>query len=366
VTERLDVGVIGVGSMGSNHARVYATATDARLVGVADADGERARRVAAEYDTVARPRDALLSAADAVSIAVPTRFHASVVGEAIAADVHALVEKPFVRDVQTGRRLATAARDRDLVLQVGHIERFNPAVETVRDLVDEHRILSARADRLGPPVDRDDRNSVVMDLMIHDIDILSTLLEAEVESVTAAAAGDGAYCTAQLTFETGTVATVTASRTCQKRTRKLELADPDRLLEVDYVDQSVRIHRQADPSYRTTDDGVRYRNQRVTEHPFVDAREPLKAELEAFLASVRAGDPPAVTAEEALRAVELAHTIRAQVGIGRDGDSEAGPEPESGTESPSESDSDPDSDFDPDRDPNPTSERQDPPGGESA
>jgi predicted dehydrogenase len=314
--EPVDVGVIGVGTMGLNHARIYDEFNSTRLVGVADTDPDRASEVADRYDTEAMSRSALIDAVEAVSVVVPTRFHAEIARETIGADVHTLVEKPFVRDPGVGRELISLADDHDIVLQVGHIERFNPAVSAVMDIVSEMDPVSVDANRLGPPVDRDGDDGVVMDLMIHDIDILLTLVDSPVESVSATGTEDGQYSTAQFTFENGVVGTLTASRVNQKRARTLDIASPDQLVEVDYFDQSVRIHRQADPSYEPTNGGVTYRNERVTEHPFVDTREPLKCELEAFTEAVENGKDPRVTPREALRAVEMAHTIRDQIGDG--------------------------------------------------
>lgn len=312
-TEPVDVGVIGVGAMGINHARIYDEFNSTRLVGVADTDADRASEVADKYDTEAMSRSALIDAAEAVSVVVPTQFHAQIARETIGAGVHTLVEKPFVRDADVGRELISLADEHDVVLQVGHIERFNPAVSAVMDITDDMNLVSVNANRLGPPVDRDGDDGVVMDLMIHDIDILLTLVDAAVESVSATGTDDGRYGTAQFTFENGVVGTLTASRVNQKRARTLDIADPEQLVEVDYFDQSVRIHRQADPSYEPTNGSVTYRNERVTEHPFVDTREPLKCELEAFIEAATNGMKPRVTPREALRAVEMAHTIRDQI-----------------------------------------------------
>ncbi|WP_142859303.1 Gfo/Idh/MocA family protein [Salinigranum halophilum] len=315
--DTVDVGVIGVGTMGINHARIYDEFNSTRLVGVADTDAARASEVADRYDTRPMSQSALVDAVDAVSVVVPTRHHARIARETIQAGVHTLVEKPFVRDPEVGRELMALADERDVVLQVGHIERFNPAVSAVMDITEEMDLVSVSANRLGPPVDRDGNDGVVMDLMIHDIDILLTLVDAAVESVSATGTDDGRYGTAQFAFENGVVGTLTASRVNQKRARTLDVADPEQLVEVDYFDQSVRIHRQADPSYEPTNGGVTYRNERVTEHPFVDTREPLKCELEAFVTAVNNGTEPRVTPREALRAVEMAHTIRDQIGDGQ-------------------------------------------------
>jgi predicted dehydrogenase len=324
VTDPVAAGVVGVGSMGANHARVYHECNDVDLIGVADADADTAESVARRYDTRPRRVTTLVDAADVVSVAVPTRHHARVVRQALEADADVLVEKPFVREVQRGRELAALARERDAVLQVGHIERFNPAVRTLFDLVSDLDVVSVRADRVGPPVDRDFRDDVVMDLMIHDIDVVLSLVDGGVETVSAAGTAEGQYSTAQLTFDSGVVGTLTASRVNQKRARKLTVVAADQLVEVDYFDQSLRIHRQSEPSYEATNGDFRYQQKRVTEQPLVDTREPLKCELEAFVEAARDGTDPEVTPAEALRAVEMAHTIGERAGLRADATAAAG------------------------------------------
>ncbi len=316
-TDPLAVGVVGVGSMGVNHARIYDSLPDVDLVGVTDADPDRAAEVADRYDTRVLPKDELLDSADAVSVVVPTRFHADTVRQCLDEGVHVLVEKPFVADLETGADLAAEAAERGLTLQVGHVERFNPAVSALSDLVSDLDLIAISADRIGPPVDRDSSDDVVMDLMIHDIDILLQLVDADVASIAATGTADGAYSTTQLTFADGTVGSLTASRVSQRRQRKLEVTASDRLIELDYLDQSIRVHRQAEPAYEATNDGVRYRNKRVTEQPLIDTAEPLKRELGAFVTAVREGTTPLVTADDALRAIEVAQTVRERMATAR-------------------------------------------------
>lgn len=313
MTDRVRTGVVGVGSMGRHHARVYSELPGVELVGVADLDRERAAEVAAAFDTRVRDQDELLSVADAVSIVVPTRHHEAVARSAIDAGTHLLVEKPFVDDTEAGREIIGAARASDLVLQVGHVERFNPAVQSLEDVVAEVDPIAFAARRQGPPVDRDTSDSVVFDLMIHDIDIVCSLADAPVSSVTAAGIRDGGHVLAQLTFDDGTAAALTASRVTQRRIRDLSVTAEDCHVEVDYVDQSVRIHRHSLPEYVATDGDVRYRHESVIERPTVETGEPLKNELDEFAEAARTGDRPRTAGEEGLRAVELATRIERAV-----------------------------------------------------
>ena len=309
----LRVGVVGVGNMGRHHARVYSELPAAHLVGVSDADPERARSVAGEYGTDAYDRSDLLSAVDAVSVAVPTRYHAEVATAALDAGVSVLVEKPVVTDPEEGRELRRHARQADAVVQVGHVERFNPAVESLRDVLasEKGEVLAIDARRQGPPVDRDSTDSVVMDLMIHDIDLLTSLVPGEAVEVNGVSAADGRHVVATFAFESGVGASLTASRVSQQRVRELVVSGADYQVEVDYQSQSVRIHRDSFPEYVADDGDLRYRNESLVERPMVSNGEPLKAELAAFVDAVESGSEPAVTLDDGLRAVEIARRVEA-------------------------------------------------------
>jgi len=309
VSDDLRVGVVGVGSMGRNHARVYDELPGAELVGVADADAERASEVADAHATRAFETPDLLDVVDAVSVVVPTAYHADVLEDCVDAGVHALVEKPFVADVETGRRIAARAREEDVTLQVGHIERFNPAVRTVADIVGNLDVLAVDAERLGPPLDRDLGSNVVHDLMIHDLDVVCALLGGTPESVTAAGGHDGQYATATCTFPDGVVASFTASRVTQQKVRQLAITARECQVLVDYTDQSVEIHRSSAPEYVAGNGGFRHRTESVVERPMVDNGEPLAHELRAFLEAARNGTEPVVSAEDGLRALELATRV---------------------------------------------------------
>jgi predicted dehydrogenase len=309
----LRVGVVGVGTMGRHHARVYSELPDTQLVGVSDADAERARSVADEYGTDAYDQERLLSAVDAVSVAVPTRYHTAVATAALDASVSVLVEKPVVTDPEEGRELRRHASGTDAVVQVGHVERFNPAVESLRDVLasEDGEVLAIDARRQGPPVDRDSTDSVVMDLMIHDIDLLTSLVPGEAVEVNAVSAADGRHVVATFAFESGVGASLTASRVSQQRVRELVVSAADYQVEVDYQSQSVRIHRDSFPEYVADDGDLRYRNESLVERPMVSNGEPLKAELAAFVDCVQSGSEPAVTLDDGLRAVEIAQRVEA-------------------------------------------------------
>ncbi|QKY21957.1 Gfo/Idh/MocA family oxidoreductase (plasmid) [Halolamina sp. CBA1230] len=309
MSDPLRTGVIGVGSMGRNHARVYRELAESELVGVEDADVSAAAAAATEFDTSIFEPAELLDAVDAVSVAVPTSAHAPVVRDCIDAGVDVLVEKPFVADPEVGRELAAAAEAAGVTIQVGHVERFNPAVRTLFSAFQNLSVVAVTAERLGPPVERDIEADVAFDLMIHDIDLLCTLLDDEPALVSAAGI-DGEYATATWDGD-GVVATLTASRLTQERVRRLSVTAEDCRVVVDLLDQTVSVHRRSRPEYVAADGDVRHRIESVVERPFVESGEPLKRELSAFLDAAANETEPLVTAEDGIRAVELAGQVSA-------------------------------------------------------
>lgn len=308
---RVAAGVVGVGSMGQNHARVYSELPDTTLVGVHDVDGDQAAKTAAEYRARPMPRAELLEAVDVASVAVPTRHHFDAVAACIDHGVDVLVEKPFVDDVEQGRELADRAREAGVTLQVGHIERFNPATQVLADIVPDLDVVAIEIDRLGPPLDRHNEDNVVMDLMIHDLDILLSLVDDDVTSLSAVA-HDERHASAQFKFAGDSVATLTTSRVTQQKVRQLSLTALSCRVNVDFVSQSVEIHRRSVPEYVEADGDIRHRHESVVERPMVETEEPLKAELSSFVEAARTGAEPLVTAEDALSVLAMLEQIETE------------------------------------------------------
>jgi predicted dehydrogenase len=300
----LTAGVVGTGTMGGHHARVYAEHRDIEFVGVHDADHDRARSVAGEDDAVARSLEDLLDRADILSIAVPTEYHYDIASRAIDAGVHVLVEKPLVDRQTRGEDLVSQAERNDVILQVGHIERFNPATQVLADIVPDLDVVAVDIDRLGPPLDRENEDNVVMDLMIHDLDILLSLVDEDVTKLSAVARDD-CYVTSQFKFGDDSVATVTASRLTQEKVRTLSITAVSCRVNVDFIGQSVEIHRRSLPEYVESDGDIRYRHESVVERPMIETGEPLKAELASFVAAVETGTEPVVTPADALEVLEM-------------------------------------------------------------
>lgn len=305
--------VVGVGAMGQNHARVYRELPDVELYGVYDADHQRARAVAEDYNTVARSMADLLEGADVASVAVPTEYHYDTARECIDADVDVLVEKPFVPEPSEGQDLVELADRRDVTLQVGHIERFNPAIRKLMDIVEGLDVIAVEARRLGPPVDGDREidETAVMDLMVHDLDIVTALVDEPVNRVDAVGTARARYAAANLEFASGVVGQLTASRVTQEKERRLTLSAESCRVKVDYIDQAIEIHRQSFPQYIEEDGDVHYHHENVVERVSVAKEEPLKAELSSFVGAATGGTEPVVSGEDGLRALRLARTIEA-------------------------------------------------------
>lgn len=302
--------VIGVGKMGRHHARVYSELPDVNLVGVYDVDDDQAREVANDHGSRAMNMEALVHAADVASIAVPTQFHADMAEKCIDHGVDVLVEKPFVDDPEVGRDLLDRANQKGVTMQVGHVERFNPAIRTLADIVADLDVIAIDTQRLGPPPEgRQVDESAVLDLMIHDIDVVLAMLGEEPDEITAHGIKNNQYATADLEFDDGIIASLTASRVTQQRVRKLSITAEDCRVNVDYIDRSVEIHRHSLPEYIEDNGDVRYRHESIVERPTVQTGEPLKNELEAFVTAATTDADPVVSGEDGLRVLEVARKI---------------------------------------------------------
>ncbi|WP_345784904.1 Gfo/Idh/MocA family oxidoreductase [Natrinema sp. 1APR25-10V2] len=308
----IDVGVIGVGSMGQHHARIYDELPNANLVGVTDVDETQAEETAAKHGVEALDRESLLEAVDAVSVVVPTQFHYDVVTQCLDANVATFVEKPVLDDLEQADALQSRVERADVPVQVGHIERFNPAVTTLEQLIDDLTIVSVRAQRLGPAPDREIEDSAVLDLMIHDIDIVLSLLDDDPVSVTSAGVDGNRHASALLEFEGGTMASLTASRKTQKKVRTLEITAEECLIELDYINQSIEIHRNSVPEYIEQDGDVRFKHESIVERPTITNAEPLQKELASFVDVVEAHGVPEVTVKDGIAALSVALEIEAK------------------------------------------------------
>ncbi len=307
--EQLDVGVIGVGSMGKHHARVYNKLPEANLVGVCDDDDEQAREVAQQYATEAIRQTALLERTDAVSIAVPTQYHFETAQACLDAGVATFIEKPILGSLERADAFQTAVNHADIPVQVGHIERFNPAVSKLAEIIPDLSVVSIRAQRLGPPPERTIDDSAVTDLMIHDIDVVLSLLGESPVDVHSAGVDDNRHAAALLEFESETMANLIASRKTQRKVRTLEITAEECYVELDYIDQSIEIHRNSMPEYIRENGGVRFKHESIIERPSVSNAEPLREELASFCEAAATGGEPDVTVADGIEALAVARWI---------------------------------------------------------
>jgi predicted dehydrogenase len=303
----LRVGVVGVGYLGQHHARIYAGLDDVELVGVADTNVERARTVAAQYGT-APFSDAreLHGRVDAVSIAVPTASHVEIALPFIERGVGVLVEKPIAARVDEADRLLEAAARHGAVLAAGHTERFNPAVASARPIIQNPRFVEVH--RLGVFPSRSLDIDVVFDLMIHDLDLLLSIVGspvADVEAVGVAVLTPRIdIANARIRFASGCIANVTASRISRDRVRKIRFFQQDAYVSIDYAAQELDVYRLVSENGRPTIQGGRLN---------VQNEEPLRRELADFATAVRTGGRPGVTGEEARAALALATVVAAKM-----------------------------------------------------
>jgi predicted dehydrogenase len=288
--KRMRAGVVGAGHMGQYHILVYAELWDVDLVGLVDVDESKVARLSAQYDTQGFTdyRD-LFGKVDIVSVAVPTPLHFQVARDFLEAGIGVLIEKPLTPTLEEARELFRIARERNIVAHVGHVERFNGAVQELRKIVVNPILVESR--RLGPFVPRVQSDTVVMDLMIHDIDIVLGLVDAEIRRIVTSGAkvhsAQPDVANVQIVFENGAIANITASRATEQKIRTLAITQPDAYIFLNYRDQDIQIHRRAASEYILNRESIRYRQESFVEHLFVHKENPLKLEILHALNAVR-------------------------------------------------------------------------------
>ena len=302
----LRVGVIGVGHLGRHHARILGTMPGVQLVGVVDNSEARAKEIAAASNTAAFTEwQALEGKVDAVTVAVPTESHLDVAMAFIERGVHVLVEKPLARSVEEADRLVNAAAVRGVTLAVGHTERFNPAVAEARRLLHGPRFIEAH--RLGTFPERSLDIDVVFDLMIHDLDIVLSIVGEPTVSVEAVGVPVLTpridIANVRLRFAGGCIANLTASRISRDRIRKIRFFQPKAYLSVDYAAQEVEHWTLGPPEAGSPRPSIHGGKLEVTKD------EPLRRELDDFVTAVRDGRAPGVTGEQGREALRLAAVI---------------------------------------------------------
>jgi predicted dehydrogenase len=322
--EKARVGVVGVGHLGDHHARIFSQVSEAELVGVNDIDVEKGKRVAQRYGTKHFENlDDLLKETDAVSLVVPTTAHFPLAQVILERGKDLLIEKPVTETVEQAEELIKLAQKKSAILQVGHIERFNPAFKAIEKyqpnpkFIESHRM--AQFDPRGTDV------AVILDLMIHDIDLILSLVKSPIEQIEAAgvpviAEGED-ICNARLTFENGCVANITASRISARSLRKMRLFQKDSYISLDFLQKSVEIYKlvEADRISREEKEKKtvvgnipveKVGKTIIYQRPEICDQDMLTSELESFLNSVRIRIPPKVSGEDGKKALEVALQIK--------------------------------------------------------
>ncbi|HEY4745153.1 MAG TPA: Gfo/Idh/MocA family oxidoreductase [Desulfuromonadaceae bacterium] len=307
----LRAAVIGVGYLGNFHAQKYAAIQDVELVGVVDSDPGRAAQVAAALGTHSfHDHRELIGRVDAVSVVVPTQFHHAVARDFLSAGVHMLIEKPITVTIAEADELIAIADEKRVVFQVGHLERFNPALVALGDVLTEPLFIESV--RIAPFKPRGTDVNVVLDLMIHDIDIIQHIVGSPVERIDAIGApvftGEEDIANARIVFKSGCVANVTASRISLKSERKMRIFQRDAYITLDFQNRKVLVASKGSGELFP---GVP--NVKVDERELGEA-DALRSEIESFIAAIRGESQPQVSGRDGRMALETALKINEALG----------------------------------------------------
>ncbi len=308
------VGVVGTGIMGERHTRVYSTLKHAHLVGIADQNVERGKSIAERYATnYFKDYRQLLAEVDAVTIAASTPAHFDLAMEALDHNVNVLVEKPLTETVKQGKELVAKAKACHKILQVGHIERFNPAYMELKSVTEGMKIAAINIRRLSPFDTSNTDVDVILDLMIHDLDLVMDLAASSLEGFNAWGRSFSThtvdYAVANFSFRNGPIASLFASRITQQKVRAIEVTAEGAYIEADLLGKSLLIYRRTLPEF----DSAKYRQESIIERIHVPMIEPLSLELTHFLKSIINNTPTNVPGEAGLKAVQLAQAVSDQI-----------------------------------------------------
>ncbi len=317
--EQLRVGVIGAGRMGQRHCRIYANLRRVTLAGVCDSFRQSGEQTARQYDApFYTSLEDLLANVDAVSIATPTPSHFDLARQCLEYGVHVLIEKPIAETLEQAEALARIAEASGRVAMIGHIERFNPAYIELKNVLEGLRVLAVNFRRLSAVEGSNKDVDVVMDLMIHDTNLVLDLMGRAPDRLSAfgltAFSGTIDHAVAQLGYDGGPLLSLTASRITEHKVRTIEVTAREAYVECDLLNKSILVHRQTVGEYlQHNHRGVKYRQESIVERIQVPVFEPLFLELQHFVECVLEGKAPSVTARDGLRAMELVERVRGDI-----------------------------------------------------
>ncbi|ABZ95730.1 Oxidoreductase [Leptospira biflexa serovar Patoc strain 'Patoc 1 (Ames)'] len=314
--KKVRLGVIGTGHMGQYHVNVAKQLTDAELIGIFDASAERATQIAEKHKTKAFGTiEDLLKETDAIIIAAPTFLHHKIAKQALTEKKHVLVEKPISQTVEEAKELVNLAKQNNLILQVGHVERFNGAVLELGKIAEHPILIESR--RIAPYNSRITDVGVVLDMMIHDIDIVLNLVKSEVTEVKAVGSSIVSnhedVATVVLKFANGCVASLNASRSSQAKIRTLNISQKDSYVFLDFTNQEIELHRQASSTTQLGSGEIKYRQESIVEKIFVHKDNPLKQEHEHFVKCIKGESEPMVKGDSDIKTLEVAYKILEEI-----------------------------------------------------
>ncbi|MEA2103839.1 MAG: Gfo/Idh/MocA family oxidoreductase [Candidatus Cloacimonadota bacterium] len=324
----MKVGVLGVGHLGQHHARNYMEMDSTKLIGIFDTDEVRAKEIAKRIDCkVFNSAQELISQTDAINIATPTTTHYQYAKQCLKSGKHVLIEKPICSELNQAKELVEMAEKRNLKIQVGHIERFNPAVLSLSNVL--LNPLFIEANRIAPFTPRGSDVPVVLDLMIHDIDIILSLVKSKVKSINAVGVpivtDDVDIANAKVEFENGALANITASRISLKQERKIRFFQKDKYISLDYQKKIVNIVKK-NPKINdimaeimSGDRTANIFEMFDTERPEIIEKEPLRAELESFVNAIKNDTRPIVNGNDGYEALRVAFDIMKDIDKNRKG-----------------------------------------------
>lgn len=326
MTNTIKVAVIGAGMMGRNHLKTYKALPGVELVGVYDIFSDAAQKAAEMFGIKAfSSMEEVAASVDAVSVVTTSVTHADVGEFFLNKGIHCLMEKPLATTEEGCRRLINAAAKNNVTLLVGHIEQFNPAVEQMHKILsDTSKIRSLTAQRMSAASGRITDVDVSMDLMIHDAEIVLSLVKSPVKNILASSvktpdhAEGKDYITALLEFENGVTASMTASRITQARVRTLTVSTDTNYIDMDFIGQSINVHSQGRMPYVNQDsipDWMNYGLKGSVEQLFIPTNQPLTAELTHFVNCINGKETPRITGENALEALRVIWTVQKKLGL---------------------------------------------------
>ncbi|MDY4842398.1 MAG: Gfo/Idh/MocA family oxidoreductase [Alphaproteobacteria bacterium] len=326
MTDKIRVAVIGAGMMGKNHLKTYKTLNNVELVGVYDIFPDAAKAAAETFGIKAfSSMEEVAANVDAVSVVTTSVTHADVGEFFLTRKIHCMMEKPLATTEEECNRLIKAAKDNNVTLLVGHIEQFNPAVEQMHRLLsDTSKIRSLTAQRMSAASGRITDVDVAMDLMIHDAEIILSLVKSPVKNINAVsvktpdhAAGKD-YITALLEFENGVTANITASRITQARVRTMTVTTDTNYIDMDFINQSINVHTQGRMPYVNQEEipeWMHYGLKGSVEQLFIPTNQPLQAELNHFVNCINGKETPRITGENALEALRVIWGVQQKLGF---------------------------------------------------